>query len=160
MIVSKPVTIYDQDFNLWIEQTVDLLKARRFDQLDIENLIDELESMSKRDRREIVSRLKVLLLHLLKWRYQPGQRSNSWRSSIWNNREEISQILKDSPSLRNYPSTVMAKAYASARQGAAIETGLALETFPDISPFTVDEILDPDFWSALVEPLSNTEQSQ
>jgi hypothetical protein len=77
MTLSKPLISYDQDFNLWIEQTVALLKAGRFDELDVENLVDELESMSRRDRREILSRLDVLLMHLLKWQYQPNHRSAS-----------------------------------------------------------------------------------
>jgi hypothetical protein len=83
MTLSQPVMGYDQDFNLWIEQTVLLLKAGRFDQLDIEHLVDELESMSRRDKREIISRLSAILLHLLKWHFQPDHRSASWRSSIF-----------------------------------------------------------------------------
>ena len=73
-MVNKKLTVqYKEDFNLWTEQMVDLLRARRFEELDIDNLLDELESMSKRDKRELVSRLKLILMHLLKWNYQPDQ---------------------------------------------------------------------------------------
>lgn len=136
---------YERDFNLWLEQTVALLKARDFDALDLDHLIDELESMSKRDRREISNRLKVLLIHLLKWRYQPEKQTRSWDMTIWNNRQEIEQILEDSPSLRSYPVDILEKIYASARQGAAKETGLLISYFPDGCPFTIQDILDPDF---------------
>jgi hypothetical protein len=137
---------YDQDFNLWIDQTIALLQAGRFEELDVENLIDELESMSKRDRREILSRLKIVLMHLLKWKYQSSQRSGSWESSIRNNRDEINQILIDSPSLKFYPQTVLEQVYAIARKNAASETGLSLTVFPEVCPFSVDQTLDDKFW--------------
>ena len=145
MVVNKLSVSYDEDFNRWVEQTIDLLKARRFEELDIDSLIDELEGMSKRDRREILSRLKVLLMHLLKWQYQPSQRSASWETTIRNNREEIAQILQDSPSLNSYPALMLAQAYRSARQNAASETGLPIATFPEDCPFAIASILDDDF---------------
>jgi Domain of unknown function DUF29 len=144
MVAGKSVD-YDQDYSRWIEQTVELLKARRFDELDVENLIDELESMSKRDRREIVSRLKVLLMHLLKWRYQPARRCASWEITIRNQREEIAQILQDSPSLKSYPAAVLEQAYDSARQNAASETGLGVEVFPGECEWAIADILDEAF---------------
>jgi hypothetical protein len=146
MTLSQPVMGYDQDFNLWIEQTVLLLKAGRFDQLDIEHLVDELESMSRRDKREIVSRLSAILLHLLKWHFQPDHRSASWRSSIQTNRREILLILEDSPSLKPYPIKVLDKAYAPARKDVAAETGLPLAAFPASCPFSVEEVLNEEFW--------------
>lgn len=146
MINNKLTVRYEEDFNLWTEQMVELLRSRRFEELDIDNLIDELESMSKRDKREVVSRLKLILMHLLKWNYQPNQWSASWET-IRNNREEIAQILQDSPSLKSYPATVLEQAYASARKNAASETGLPIETFPDC-PFALAEILNEDFLPA------------
>jgi Domain of unknown function DUF29 len=120
---------YEQDFNLWIDQTVALLKEGHFKELDLENLIDELESISKRDRREVLSRLKIMLMHLLKRKYQPDQRSGSWESSIRNNRDEIAQILMDSPSLKSYPQDVLEQAYAIARKNAASEADLSPTIF-------------------------------
>ncbi len=146
MTLSKALVGYDQDFNLWLEQTVELLKAKQFDALDIENLVDELESMSRRDRREILSRLKVVLMHLLKWQYQPDKRSGSWKSSIRNNREEIAQLIQESPSLKGYPAQVLAEAYLSAKLNAADETGLPLEIFPLECPYSIEEVLSEAFW--------------
>ncbi|WP_416673777.1 DUF29 domain-containing protein [Egbenema bharatensis] len=145
MVVNKPSVRYDEDFNGWIEETIALLKAKRFEEIDVDNLIDELESMSKRDKREILSRLKVLLLHLLKWKYQPSHRSASWEITIRNNREEIAQILQDSPSLRSYPSEVLVQAYDSARKNAASETGLAIASISEQCPFTIADILSESF---------------
>ncbi len=145
MVVNKLSVGYEEDFNKWLEQTVDLLKERRFEELDIDNLVDELEGMSKRDKREILSRLKVLLMHLLKWQYHPSQRSPSWETTIRNNREEIAQILQNSPSLKGYPAVVLAQAYRSARQNAASETGLPIASFPEEYPFAIAPILDDTF---------------
>jgi hypothetical protein len=146
MTLSSSLVGYEQDFNLWLEQTVMLLQAGRFAELDIENLVDELESMSKRDKRELLSRLTVVLHHLLKWQYQPQNRSASWRSSIQTNRREIQYILTDSPSLRGYPLTVLNKAYASARADTTTETGLTISTFPTDCPFSINAVLDEEFW--------------
>ncbi len=146
MVLSSSKVTYAKDFNLWIENTIGLLKAKDFAALDIENLIDELESMSKRDKREILSRLDVILMHLLKWQYQFSNRSASWESSIQNNRKEIGRVIEDSPSLGDYPSGVLDKAYQSARKDAARETRLPLETFPIHCPFTSEEVLNEAFW--------------
>ncbi len=146
MTLSKPSLIYDRDFNLWIEQTIELLKSHRFEELDLEHLVDELESVAKRDKREILSRLDVILMHLLKWRHQPNSRTASWQSSIQNNRKEIWRVIEDSPSLKSYPAEVLSKAYSSARKDAARETQLPPETFPIICPFSIEEALDDTFW--------------
>ncbi len=148
MVTNKLTVSYEEDFNLWTEQMVELLRARRFEELDIDNLLNELESMSKRDKREIVSRLKLILMHLLKWSYQPDQRGASWETTIRNNREEIVQILQDSPSLKSYVVTVLEQAYASARKNAASETGLLIGEFPENCPFAIAEILNEDFLPA------------
>jgi hypothetical protein len=146
MTLSKPSLLYDHDFNLWIEQTLELLKARRFGELDLEHLIDELESVAKRDKREILSRLDVILMHLLKWQYQPHNRTASWQSSIQTNRKEIWRLIEDSPSLASYPAEVLSKAYESARKDAARETQLSIKTFPSLCPFSVEEALDDTSW--------------
>jgi hypothetical protein len=108
--------------------------------------VDELESLSRQDKREILSRLTVVLLHLLKWQYRPDLRNSSWRSSIQTNRREVQLILEDSPSLKSYPLTVLDKAYAPVKREAASETELPLATFPDTCPFSIAEILDDEFW--------------
>ena len=106
MTLSKPGSYYHADFALWLEQTIELLQRRQFAELDIDALVEELDSMGKRDRRELLSQLKVLLMHLLKWQHQPSHRGASWETTIRNNREEIQQILADSPSLRPYLESV------------------------------------------------------
>ncbi len=104
--LQKPTTshqrLYNTDFAKWIDQATVLLKQRKFDELDIENLIEEVEDWRKRDRRALCSNLEIVLLHLLKWQFQPEQRSTSWRGSIREHRRHISRILKDSPSLNAY----------------------------------------------------------
>ena len=145
MVTDKLTVRYEEDFNLWTEQMVELLRARRFEELDIDNLLDELESMSKRDKREIVRRLKLILMHLLKWNYQPSQQGASWETTIRNNREEIAQILQDSPSLDSYAATVLEQAYASARKNAASKTGLLIDEFPENCPFAIADVLNEDF---------------
>jgi hypothetical protein len=137
--------LYDEDFYLWIEATVNLLKTRQVEQLDYDNLIDEIESMGKSDKRSIASNLEVVLMHLLKWQYQPEKRSNSWKFSIREHRKRIIIILKDSPSLKRYLSEIITECYRDARKEAAYETGLSIDTFPVDCIFTQEEILNLDY---------------
>jgi hypothetical protein len=94
-------TLYDSDFNAWIQQDILLLKESRLNEIDTAHLIEELEDMGKSDKRELKNRLEVLIMHLLKWQYQAEQRSTSWKSSIREHRNELSFLLKDIPSLKN-----------------------------------------------------------
>lgn len=137
---------YEKDFYYWIDKNIELLKQRKFSELDIEILIDELESMAKRDRRELLSRLMVLIAHLLKWEFQPGQRSGNWRGSIWEQRIKIMQLLEDSPSLKNQISESITKAYPNALALAVKETGLADNEFPQSCPYVIEQLLDSDFY--------------
>jgi hypothetical protein len=138
-------TLYDTDFQLWLEQQSQLLHDRRYEALDAENLLEELVSLGKRDRRSLESYLEVLFTHLLKWEFQPEQRSGSWRGSISNSRLKISKILRDSPSLKNYILEVWQSAYESGRRIAADETELAIEHFPPTCPYDLEQALDLDF---------------
>jgi len=137
--------LYDQDFAAWAEATARLLREGRLDQLDIEILAEEVESMAKRDRAELRSRLRVLLMHLLKWGWQPGERSSSWHSTILEQRSEMEDVLERSPSLRPTLAESVARAYPAAAKRASIETGLPLKVFPRECPFSVDQILGEDF---------------
>ena len=136
---------YETDFYLWTQQQADLLRQGALTALDVENLIEEIESMGKSDRRSIRSHLANIILHLLKWRYQSDRRSNSWSDSIDNGREEVVWILKDSPSLKPHINALINEIYASTRRKASRETGLPLSTFPDVCPFTVEQITG-DWW--------------
>src|SRR3984893_586861 len=96
----RPASLYDQDFAVWTSETARLLRAGRFDEVDIEHVAEEIEDMGKRDKRELHSRLTVLLLHLLKWNWQPDKQSPGSQSPIISQRAELQRLLEDSPSLR------------------------------------------------------------
>ncbi len=136
---------YDEDFYAWSMEQAGLLRAGKFARLDIENIAEELESMGRSDKRQIESRLVVLLAHLLKWRVQVGFRSRSWSATIREQRYHISDLLDDSPSLRPLIDTVRPALYARARRAAAQETGLAEGGFPADCPFTAEQVLAEDF---------------
>ena len=133
--------LYDQDFYLWIETISKQLKAGKFAEIDLANLIEEIESMGKSEKRELKSRLIVLLMHLLKWQYQPEKRSESWRSTITEQRICIELLLEDSPSLQPLLIEIFADCYEKARLKASEETGIKLNFFPKESPFTLAETL-------------------
>ncbi|MDQ4060919.1 MAG: DUF29 domain-containing protein [Pseudomonadota bacterium] len=145
---------YDGDFYAWtqeqarhLRELAATLRSRRDPlgrRIDFENIAEEVESLGKSDRRALEGRLNVLLVYLLKWAYQPEQRSTSWRRSIVEQRRRILRILADSPSLSSYPEEVVPEEYCLARL-AADETGLAEDAFPAVCPFTVEQILDPDW---------------
>jgi Domain of unknown function DUF29 len=147
MLAKSPPTtsLYDRDYALWLETTIEQLRQQKFDQVDWENVLDEFEAMSKRDRRSIESNLIILLMHLLKWEFQPEMRSNSWTSSIREHRRRINRILRDSPSLKPYMMEVLSEVYAEAVTEAIDETGLQLSMFPIDCPYDISEILNPDF---------------
>ncbi|MBK1695130.1 hypothetical protein CKO09_10320 [Chromatium weissei] len=137
-------TQYDADFFLWTQQQADLLRQGQLTAIDITNLAEEIDNMGKRDRRALTSHLANLLLHLLKWDYQPVRRSTSWRLSIRNARQEIELILNDSPSLRQQLPTLIDTAYPIARRNAADETGLPLTDLPELCPFNITHITTDD----------------
>lgn len=141
-------SLYDSDFPLWAEKMAQLLREGRWEELDLENLIEEVEDLSKRERERLLSSLRVLLVHLLKWQYQPALRSASWEITIRRCRREIAEALEDAPSLKRFltdPAWIE-KTYRRARQDADEETGLGLEVFPVAIPFAVKQVLDPGFW--------------
>jgi hypothetical protein len=142
----QPIKIlYEQDFYLWIQATAQLLREGKLSELDLPNLIEEIEAMGRSEKRELKSRLVVLLMHLLKWKYQPGYRSESWRSTISEQRISIEAVLEDSPSLKPFLPEVFDDCYQKARQKAANETGLRLDIFPSESPFGLEETLNPSY---------------
>lgn len=142
---TQDLSLYEQDFYLWIETTVNQLKNGQLADVDLENLIEEIETMGRSEKQALESNLIVVLLHLLKYQYQRDKRSNSWLSSIYEHRRRLNKALKNSPSLKPYYTEVFEECYQDARQEAALETGLALETFPAVCPFTPEAALDRDF---------------
>ncbi|NES99175.1 MAG: DUF29 domain-containing protein [Sphaerospermopsis sp. SIO1G1] len=140
--VTTKSNLYEQDFYLWIQTTAQQLKAGNFTEVDLENLIEEIESMGRSEKRELKSRLIILLMHLLKWQYQPEKRSASWQSTITEQRICIELLLEDSPSLRPLFTEVFADCYDKARMKASQETGIKLNFFPQESPFSLDEVMN------------------
>jgi hypothetical protein len=139
------VKLYESDYCLWLEANTNLLRERRLAEIDLDNLVAEIEGMSRRERDALFSNLKIALLHLLKYRYQPAKRSNSWRSSLREHRQRILRAFKNSPSLKPYFTKILADCYQEARELAADETGLLLVEFPEKCPFSPEEILDVEY---------------
>ncbi len=138
--------LHDQDFYAWANEQAALLRARNMDAADIDNIAEEIASMGRSEKRELVNRLAVLLLHLLKWQFQPLMQGASWRLTIGNQRLEISDHMMDNPSLKSQIVEVMTRAYRRVTGEAALETGLPLKTFPQSCPWSFDQIMDASFW--------------
>jgi Domain of unknown function DUF29 len=140
--------LYDQDFYAWTQTTAALIRQDKWHEVALECVAEELESLEKRDRRELGSRLQVLLLHLLKWQGPPGQRghSHSWYDTIVEQREQIQDLLADSPSLRPQLPVLLAQRYPRARRKALNEIGLPDMALPQTCSWTAEQILDEAFW--------------
>jgi transcriptional regulator of aromatic amino acid metabolism len=144
-VQSTAKKLYETDFNFWLETTAKLLRERQFNQIDYDNLVEEIEAIGRSERNALESNLRVLLMHLLKWKYQPSRRSNSWKSSIIEHSLRINKAFKYSPSLRRYFNEIFEETYQDARLLAAGETGLSKETFPEHCLFKVQDILNPEY---------------
>jgi hypothetical protein len=142
--LEREETLYDQDLSAWIEQQAMHLRAGHLDRLDVEHLVDELEAMAGKLRRELKNRLRILLAHLLKWQYPPRRRSRSWLATIADQRDEIADLLEESPSLRGDLEPTARAVYPQARQRASIETGLPRATFPADLPYDLGHIMGDD----------------
>ena len=140
--------LYDRDFFAWSRQQAELLRAGKLAQADIEHIAEEIDSMGRTEKRELISRLSVLLLHLLKWRYQAEKRGPSWEASIRVQRNRLADHLDDNPSLKPLLPQALASAYRDASLEAVAETGLPSSTFPEACPWTVEQVLEGGFYPA------------
>ncbi len=140
------LTAYQDDYHAWLMGQIELLRSGALSRLDAGNLAEELKDLGNAQKREVESRLAVLLPHLLKWQHQPDQRSNSWRATIMEQRRRIAREIAASPSLARYPAEVLADEYEIARLRASGETGLAVEAFPEARPYAAAQALDDEFW--------------
>jgi hypothetical protein len=136
---------YEVDFYAWTVEQARLLRSGELSAVDAANIAEEIESMGRSDRRELKSRLVVLVMHLLKWSVQPSARSGSWSATIDEQRLQIEGVLSESPSLRPSAAAMLSEAYAIARARAVAETGLAEEGFPETCPFSPDQVLSRGF---------------
>ena len=132
--------LYGRDETAWLDINSELIRQGRQDEVDYPNLAEYLADMARRDRREVSSRLALLIAHLLKWRYQPERRSGSWRSTVEVQRQELSELL-ESGVLRNHAEEILGKAYDNGVRQAISETGLSLPTFPTACPYSLDSVL-------------------
>ena len=137
--------LYNQDYYQWVQETVKLLEQRNFKELDLDNLIEEIKDLALTEKQTIESNLIVVLKLLLKWQYQPEQRSGESKASIRRHRYQIRDDLKVSPSLKTHLSEICLESYQEARLQATDETDLAVEIFPEQCPFTIENILNKDY---------------
>ena len=148
-MVSRPMaanqSLYTQDFYAWANEQAKLLRAGKIEQADIPNIAEEIESMGRRERRELISRLTVLLLHLLKWKYQPGLQGNIWKISIRGQRRRALGHLDENSSLKASLDEIMRVAYDDAVGDAELQTGLERGAFPAVCPWSFDQAMNADW---------------
>lgn len=137
--------LYKTDFYAWTQEQVRLLTTQQWDQLDTINLIEEIETLGRKERQELRNRLAILLGYLLKWQFQSEKRSNSWLSTIREQRIQIKLLLSDSPSLKPYLDEVFVTVYELGLALAIRETELGEQVFPEICPYTLNQTLNPEF---------------
>ncbi|WP_445626507.1 DUF29 domain-containing protein [Nostoc sp. DSM 114167] len=138
-------TLYETDYLQWIETTIEKLQSQDYANVEWENLIEEIADMGRSERRSLKSNLIVILMHLLKWQFQPDKRSGSWEGSIIEHRRRVKEALDDSPSLKSYLETVFAECYTQAVKQAKAKTGLSMESFPLNCPYQLAEVTDDEF---------------
>lgn len=141
---STPESLYGKDIYAWSLQQRDLLLNGDFEHLDIENIAEEIEAVGISQRSALISHIRNLLLHMIKYEYQPSRRTRSWEKSIKNARLEIQFVLEDNPSLKREIPEALKTAYLGACRKAQLETGLELKKFPKACPWTQKEILSEE----------------
>ena len=146
--MNKPISnaTYEQDFYAWLLKSAELLRQRKFSELDVENMAEELEGMARSDKRQLINRFAVLLAHLLKWKYQPEKRCKSWERTIKEQRKRIFLLLEESPSLKYEMAKTVSDAYEIAILSAANETGIDESSFPESWEYSLEETLDNSFY--------------
>jgi hypothetical protein len=141
--------LYEEDFYQWLEITANLLRERKLDQLDLENLIEEIESMGRSEKRELRNRLITLLEHFLKLAYWDTERElneRGWKNTVIEQRKQIELLLRDSLSLKPFLDDIFSDCYQDARDVVSRKTNLPSATFPEQSPFSVEKTIDPDYF--------------
>lgn len=138
--------LYENDFYAWSQEQANLLRHHQWSKLDLLNLIEEIESLGRKERQELRNRLSVLIGHLLKWEYQPEQRSRSWLATIRVQRREILKLLSENPSLKPYLEEALQEAYENGRDLASGEANLPISTFPNQCSYLLEDLLSDRFY--------------
>lgn len=138
--------LYETDFYAWTQKQIDLLRKNQLGCLDIENLIEELEFLGGQQQQQLITRLGILLGHLLKWQYQTNKRSGSWVKTIKEQRRAIKKLIKKNPSLKSFLHEAIEEAYEEGLDLAVDETKLNIKTFPSVNPYSWEEINNPEFY--------------
>ncbi len=144
----KQKNLYETDYNLWVLETVKQLQSRDFLALDLDNLIEEVEDLSRRDKKKLKNLLRLLFEHLLKltyWQSEIIKNQGHWRGEIRNFRKQIKDELQDSPSLKNYVNEVLSECYQDSREIVSDKTKLSISTFPEKPIATVEQVLNEDW---------------
>ena len=139
-------SLYEQDFYSWSLHQTQLLREKKFNQVDWDNVIEEIEDLGRSEYRAVVSAIEQLTLHLLKWQFQPRRRSASWKHSIDKQRIQLERLLEDNPGLKNRRDEMIAKGYKYGRKGAIKETNLSSIVFPETCPYHWNQLLDDQFF--------------
>jgi hypothetical protein len=143
--MNHPADLYEKDFYEWTVRNAQLLRSGRAGEADLAHIAEEIEDMGKRERRELLHRMSILLAQLLRWKVQPDRRSRSWELTIRVQRKALAKLVAENPSLQPYLQESVPEAYEHATVEAMTETGQPESEFASTCPFTLDVILDPDF---------------
>ena len=137
---------YEKDVYGWAIHTATLLRNKRMSEVDFDNIIEEMESLGRSEKHELINRLAILIAHLLKWQYQPTMQGHSWKYSIIEQREQAKIHLSDNPSLKSKMDDILSNSYKVGRSKAIRETGLDEKVFPQKCPYSFEEIINDDFY--------------
>jgi len=151
-------SLYETDFYSWTRQQADLIRTGTRASLDFDNILEEIEAMGRAEKRSLRSRLSVLLMHLIKWQFQPERRSRSWELTIVNQRMDIADLLQDSPGLKNMLNEMLVSAWNNAMRRAEAETGIDKSCFPQECPWAFEALMAEDFWPEMPEDDENKEK--
>ncbi len=138
--------LYAQDVYAWAQATAALIRAGKWHDVDAESVAEEVESVGASAYRAVSSAIYQMLVHLLKWRYQPRRQSRSWQSSFVEHRNRVPRGLRRAPSLAREIPAMILEEYPAACRKASVQTGLPLRTFPTACPWTPEQVLDTEFW--------------
>jgi hypothetical protein len=141
----KLTSLYERDLYAWAQEQARLLKARRFEAIDADNIAEEILDVGRNEYDKLESALTVLLAHMLKWDYQPIKRSRSWENTILEQRDRVGQQFADNPSLKARREEALKDGYRRGRLRASGETDIELDQFPEVCPYDWDAIMKREF---------------